>query len=166
MAFVAMFGAHADRMPLEKHAGVALFVCMGDHSGGGCGSWEATGGCNAAFFVDAKTMKGKSLASPPSGPKGPPKTLRAKRFAYKETFELDPETENPEDGGYSIHSKLAGYPDWVQRDESIPCATCKKPMKFRAQLSDGLDPAMNFGFGVGYLFTCESEHAAAFMWQR
>lgn len=38
-------------------------------------------------------------------------------------------------------------------------------MRFVLQLSESLDPALNFGTGVGYLFVCDDEHDARFLWQ-
>lgn len=90
--------------------------------------------------------------------------MRARRIRYREVFEADPARE-PGAEDIEATSKVGGYPGWLQGEAVPRCGTCRRPMRFLAQLGE-LDGQMNFGGGDGYLFCCPSEHQAKFLWQQ
>ncbi|APR78489.1 Hypothetical protein A7982_03836 [Minicystis rosea] len=166
MAHVFLLHAHAERLPLEKHAGIALFACNGAFSGGSCMSFEPDGGCNAALLLTADDLEKKPLRAAPTGPGGEeaPAIMSAQKIAYTAQFEPDPSAdENAED--LEATSKVAGYPVWIQGVQTPLCAECHEPMRFVAQIQED-DEALNFGGGDGYLFCCPDEHGAKFLWQQ
>jgi len=166
MPHVLLFHAHEERLPLHKHAALAVFACNGAFSGGSCRSLEPNAGCNAALLLTAKQLGAKPLAAPPKGPEGqePPAVMKARRIDYTPHFEADPaRNENPEDPEET--SKVSGYPAWLQGDQTPKCSACKSPMRFVAQLGE-LDEAINFGGGDAFVFCCPEEHEAKFLWQQ
>lgn len=78
-------------------------------------------------------------------------------------------------------TKIGGVPLWLQANETPLCPQCNKPMRFVAQFAAELDGGLpadptkwdkekykffDFGdAGIGYLFICENECKAAFLWQ-
>ena len=142
-----------ERLPLEKHAALAVFMC--DETG--CKPWDPDNGGNAVLLV-------KQLAAKPSAPDDRKVTGEQGITWAKPKLELDPAKEPVEPEGPG-GSKVGGFPTWVQDPEIPVCNTCKKPMRFVAQLDHG-DTGMNFGdVGIGYVFACADEHAGKFLSQ-
>lgn len=153
MGHVATLRADPERLPLSKHAGVAIFMCM---SGSCDETWDASAGQNAALLLTDAKKAGKA-------PKGAP-GLKKRAIAWKEGFEKDPEVEP--DAEIPITTKVGGYPGWIQSEESVTCPQCEAAMTLRAQLDGSLDHDLNFGdTGTAFVLVCPDEHAAAFLWQ-
>jgi len=155
LLFAALLHAEPERLPLRKHAALALFFCAGEE---GCSSWEPDSGCNAALLIKAADLKA-SLETPAEALM----VSRPRAIAYKERFEADPAREPVE---AESACKLGGHPAWIQSPEPPSCARCGAEQRFLGQLDDQLDPAFVFGdLGRGYLFACPKEHEASFLWQ-
>ena len=165
MPHVMTLHAHPERLPLTKRAALVVFACNGDASGGTCETWDPDAGCNAVRLLGAKALARAPLAAAPAGPGGAKtKLMKARRIDYTPVFELEPGAdESAED--LEADSKVGGYPVWIQGDDTPTCATCKRPMRFVAQLGE-VDPALNFGGGDAYVFCCAEEHEAKVLWQQ
>lgn len=144
---------------------ILLFQCH-NHPGM-CNDWEADGGGNYAFIVPEGPVV-------PIQPPDHPEVLRPTLYEAVTVF------AQPDDymeaiiawaatTGRSEHEALGqifGTPWWIQMDETPRCSTCTAPMKFIAQLQEGLDDgnAMNFGGYSAYIFECPCG-TAKFLWQ-
>ncbi len=144
--------AHPERLPLRAHEAISVFLCQS------CETWQPYGGANAAVLLTKEQLEQK-LRKPPAGLEGATEVLKRRRLAYR------PETQLPQDD-YRVLDKVGGKPDWLQTDQTPKCRECKSKMNFVAQFSDSLDPWLNFGIGIGYVFVCPHEHDARFLWQR
>jgi hypothetical protein len=147
MVSVITLTAHRSRLPLRRHAGIALFVCES------CDSFEPDGGANAALLLPHQSTD--RLAHPPAGIEGETTIIEERALVYQRERRR----------GGEIDDKVGGPPDWLQSPETPACQVCGRPMWLIAQFSDSLDPGLNFGSGVGYVFTCPDEHDARFLWQ-
>ena len=128
-----------------------MFVC------GSCDSYEPDGGANAAILVPHDRLA-RRLAEPPTGIEGNTAVIGARALTYTREPRRDDDDED-------IHDKVAGTPEWLQRNETPTCQTCHQPMRLAAQFSDSLDEQLNFGNGAGYVFVCAQEHGARFLTQ-
>lgn len=162
MQHVLALGAHDPRLPLQKHAGLAVFVC---NSGKGCATWDPDSGCNKVLLLSEEQREQKALAEPPRARGGPKPSPVVERLAigYKTRVEHSPETEDVEPT--EAASKVGGFPVWVQSPQVPECSKCAKPMRFIAQLMEET-AEVNFGGGDGYVFCCAKEHQAKFLWQQ
>ncbi|MBK6461197.1 MAG: WGR domain-containing protein [Myxococcales bacterium] len=155
MIHVATFHAHADGLPLVKHAALMAFVCGGEM----CECWDAEMGANKLLLRTAKDLAKGTLEAPPKGAE----VAKAMVFAYRDIFEVDAELE-PDAAGPETCDKIGGYPGYRQGDEVPTCPTCEAPMGFVAQLNEH---DLNFtGGGMAYIFLCREEHSAALFMQR
>jgi predicted DNA-binding WGR domain protein len=163
MQFLFLLNAHPERLPLKKSAALAVFMCGGEVSGGGCPTYDPNDGANAVLLLSKKALALPAIEQPPAGEQGQSEELLPKRFLYREVPELEPEEEDEEnmDG---MADKVGGYPGWLQDAEVPKCRKCRKPMHFVAQLHD--QGKLNFGdSGEAYLFVCPQEHEGRFLWQ-
>jgi hypothetical protein len=152
MISVITLGSHPQRLPLRRHAGVAVFVCDSCVE-----SYDPYGGANAALLLRLDATG--RLARPPAGIEGEAAVLTKRALVY--TAEPDDRDEEA-----LFPNKVAGLAEWVQAPQTPVCRTCQLPMAFVAQLSDELDPDhLNFGYGIGYVFACPDEHDARFLTQ-
>lgn len=148
MMFVLALDASRDRLPLEQHDALMLFIC----TSGTCDTFEPFGGGNAAVLVS----KSKEAPKTPRGILGRPSAMRPRKLRY---------TAATKAGEEAIPNKVGGAPDWLQGNETPVCPHCKRKMRFVMQLNETVDAKLNFASGVGYLFVCEDEHDARFLWQ-
>ncbi len=162
MQHVLALSAHDPRLPLQKYAGLAVFVC---NSGKSCATWDPESGCNKVLLLSEAQLEHKALAEPPrvkGGPKPSP-VIERLPLGYKTRVEQSPETEDVEP--IEAESKVGGFPVWVQSEQVPACDKCEKPMRFVAQLMEPTSE-VNFGGGDGYVFCCKKEHQAKFLWQQ
>jgi predicted DNA-binding WGR domain protein len=144
MAFIAMFAADAERLPLDRGKALALFMC---ETGKDCKTWDPDSGANAALILA----------------KLPAASARGSGMRFVAAVEVDRDAEQIEDSESPGGSKLGGFATWVQDPQIPTCKKCKASMRFALQL-DADDVGANFGdSGVGYAFTCP--HGAKFLWQ-
>jgi predicted DNA-binding WGR domain protein len=159
--FLFMLHAHPERLPLKEHAAVAVFMCDGELSGGGCATYEPDSGANAVLLLSQKALASPALKQAPGGEKGSPEPLERRGFSYREKLEREPVDEENSDNNTD---KVGGYPGWLQGAEFQNCRKCRKHMRFVAQLAD--QGEINFGdAGEAYLFVCPEEHEGRFLWQ-
>lgn len=162
MQFLFMLHAHPERLPLQKNAAVAVFMCGGEVSGGSCPTYEPASGANAVLLLSKEAVALRALKQPPAGEKATPEVLERQGFSYHEVLESDPEDD--EENSDENTDKVGGYPGWLQGAEFQKCRKCRKPMRFVAQLDD--QGKLNFGdSGEAYLFVCPEEHEGRFLWQ-
>jgi predicted DNA-binding WGR domain protein len=155
MIHVATFHAHPERLPLEKHAALMAFVCGGEM----CEFWDPEMGANKVLLRTAKQLAKATLKAPPKGAE----KAKARVLSYREVFEVDCELE-PNAQSPETCDKVGGYPAWIQGNAAPECRSCKKPMRFVAQLNEH---DLNFtGGGIAYVFVCEEEHEGALLMQR
>ncbi|APR88594.1 hypothetical protein A7982_13943 [Minicystis rosea] len=143
MSLVVRLAKDAQRFPLAKHAGLAVWMCPSTD----CRPWEAGAGANAAVLLDDAAMR---AAAPP--------TARAIVFE-KARIEAEP---GGDDDDERATSKVGGFPVWVQDDATPSCDVCGDTMAFALQVDDEV-AAQNFGdSGSGYVFVCPRECSAKF----
>ena len=164
LTHVMTLKANPERLPLKHHAALAIFVCCNEESAGCCETWDPDEGANAVLLLSEEDLAKKPLRKTPKslGDKAASPTLRARQIIYRETFEEDPENENPELPPAT--SKVGGYPGWIQFAATPECSECGKLMTFAAQLGE-LDDDLNFAGGDSYVFYCPDEHEGRFLWQ-
>ena len=162
MKALAVLHAHEQRLPLQKHEAVGVFVCARP-SGDDWDAWwsscaianpDAKGGLTVSLYEKAPATKG-----------GRPAYYKAVEDRDEE--ESEDGEERPLDG-----SKLGGKARWSTAidapDEGhgawnrpMKCPKCKKLMRFRGQLMTMPEVKFDAGDGFGiYLFVCADEHAA------
>lgn len=165
MAFIVLVHAHKERLPLRKHAALALFLCGNVFSDGSCETWDPDAGCNAVRLLSKKDLARAALPRAPSSPSGekPSAKLKSYKISYAPIFEADRDANENEEDPKAL-SKLGGYPVWLQGETPPTCSTCAVEMTFAGQLREVVDK-MNFAGGDGYLFYCPDEHGAKFLWQ-
>jgi predicted DNA-binding WGR domain protein len=160
--FILLLNAHEQRLPLKKHAGLALFMCDGEVSRGSCDTFDPYSGANAVLLLSREALTRPPLKRHPPGEMATSKVLSRRGFLYREV--LDPEPTD-EENSRAMHDKVGGYPGWLQGVETPKCRKCRKRMSFVAQLEDQAGE-LNFGdSGEGYLFVCPEEHEGRFLWQ-
>jgi predicted DNA-binding WGR domain protein len=143
MSLVIQLARHPERLPLRKHAGLAIWVCVTTS----CRPWQRDGGANAAQLLGED-------AAVPSG---------ARAIAF-ETSVMEQEG-GAEDEPPPARSHLGGFPVWIQDEDRPLCDVCSDPMAFALQI-DGHDAEHNFGDdGSGYAFVCPRECSAKFLSQ-
>lgn len=159
MTFVELFSAAPERLPLVRHAAIAVFQCENPETAGTCETWAPDKKANAALVLTSHDLTRPPLEAAPRAQRGATPVLPAQAASYVRI--LTPKDEEEAEGT----SHVGGAPVWVQ-DEQIPdCDCCKKPMRFVAQL-ESADVGANFGdAGAGYVFLCEEEKSAKFFWQ-
>ncbi|MBL8914940.1 MAG: hypothetical protein JNM17_29815 [Archangium sp.] len=155
LTHVMTLHAHAERLPLEKHAALSIFFCTNEETGGLCETWDEDGTANRVVLV-------KRLVAPLA--KAPGAVMKERRISYAKQFEPDPDVDGENESDVAAVPKVNGYPGWIQGDATPSCGKCKKAMRFVAQLSE-FDEALNFAGGDAYAFVCESEHEGAVLWQ-
>lgn len=177
-----------------------LFVFQCANAPGSCEDWDAEGGGNAVVWqpneapassvdvVPLRDLAKYNKAKEPGAWCG--RLPGAWNIKYRPVDELaEPTSERfPDDRSSTIAqvlyrrelarsrvkplaSKAGGRVQWLQGEEDPSCPTCRKPMRFVAQVSAengvaALDRWMNFGdAGVSYLFVCDAHGAARWLWQ-
>lgn len=155
MIHVATFHAHPERLPLTKHAAVMAFVCGGEL----CEFWDPESGANKVLLRTAKDLAKGTLMAAPEGAD----TAKKRVHSYEEVFEIDNELE-PNAPSPKDCDKVGGYPAWLQGDDTPACGSCKRAMRFVAQLNEH---DLNFtGGGMAYIFVCDKEHEGVLLMQR
>lgn len=163
MQFVASFEANPERLPLKSHAAISVFCCNRESC---CETWDAYAGCNHVRLLNADVWAMPAMKKAPSSNEHPaPEVLSKYKLRYEQVLEFDPCIEGNADFP-NEESKLGGYPSWLQGPNEPSCNVCSKPMRFALQIDENTDADLNFGQGVGYVFICEDEHEARFLWQR
>ncbi len=162
MQHVITLHAEAGRLKLTKHAALSVFAC---NTRAACATWDPDAGCNAVLLTTTEQLAQRALAKPPVGARGEVASpiVDRQKIAYDVQTEDDPASdvgEIPE-----AVSKVGGFPVWVQSEAVPACRRCKKPMRFVAQLLEETGQ-LNFGGGDGYVFCCQAEHHASFLWQQ
>jgi predicted DNA-binding WGR domain protein len=146
MSLVIQLARHPERLALQRHAGLAIWVCVAAT----CRPWQLDGGANAAVLLgeEAPVPEGaEPLAFAP---------------AVTETERGDASGENDDS---SPPSKLGGFPGWLQGEERPLCEVCSDPMAFALQI-DAAEAGHNLGDGGrGYVFVCPRECCARFLSQ-
>ncbi|HEY1132992.1 MAG TPA: hypothetical protein VGE77_00310, partial [Nocardioides sp.] len=141
---------------------VLVFMCDNPETAGGCETWDADAGANAAVLV---AVDPAGVLEPVAVPEGPSSTrgawygaeiasvdvpgARADR-AYSEAMDAW-RTAHPDRPGRCVVGGWGGAPSFVQGDETPTCDGCDRPMGFVAHVEEGPDhrTAANFGGGVG-----------------
>ena len=147
--------AHPERLPLERHAGLSLFLCL--DAGLDCETWDPDSGANAAVLVPKSRKKGTAASPAGATP------LEPKAIAYTKRIQVDPSDEEGGDG--EVASQLGGYPAWMQSPSVPSCDECRQAMRFAGQLDELLDERIDLGTGRAYFFVCPEEHQAKMLWQ-
>ncbi len=144
-----------------------VFMCQNEP--GCCDEWNADGGGNKVIVVEPNDLK--CVEPPENGD-----TLRATdhgsliveyeaedydeaRSAWAAENEVSPR---------KVLGRLSGEPSWLQDEEVPKCSKCNNEMNFAAQLEQGpnWETEMNFGGGgCAYLFDCNCDGSAKFLWQ-
>lgn len=93
MQFLFLLNAHPERVPLRKSAALAVFMCDGSISEGGCETWSPGAGANAVLLLSGKALASPALKQPPASAKGAPQMLARRGFRYREKFEQEPTDE-------------------------------------------------------------------------
>jgi hypothetical protein len=157
MRLLLVLQAHPERLPLKRHAGLAVYCCT-DSKDRGCESFIPASGSNAVVLLQAADLPlHLSVARSDEG-----NALARRRLRYHRRLERrSEEDETLEQGG-----KVGGLPAWIQFEDTPVCSRCDEPMRFIAQLPEELDQRLAFGdSGTGYVFACAEEHEGAFLWQ-
>ena len=181
MTFLAQIPLQQPLHFSRKYAMAYVFMCPGKFDQRGwleCQTWLPFSGANVVVLQEysSSTILIESVSEYPD---------------YAATLEhvLEPPVDTSD---YSIDedehlavselTKIGGVPLWLQANESPVCQNCSRSMQFVAQFAAELDgrlPAgprkwddekykfFHFGGndGIGYLFICENECQAAFLWQ-
>ncbi|MGQ4446588.1 hypothetical protein ACN6LK_000515 [Streptomyces griseus] len=172
--------------PAEAPRLVLLFLCANPDTLGGCETWDAEAGANAAILVPAAA----ALETVPAPPEGV--TTRDTFYGTRvESFEIPERAVDPDfdtradDYGDAVLAWRAAHPGepddrkvlgtwgggpaWLQWPEPPSCPSCDAPMALVANLEEGPGHRTdaNFGGGRGHLFSCACEQSAArFLWQQ
>ena len=144
-----------------------IFMCQNDP--GLCEEWDSNRGGNKVIVTTAGELE---FVQPPEGDDTTRETSYGSAIVECESNDYDEARKIwAENNGVSprqVLGQIYGNPSWIQGDETPTCDTCKKPMRFVAQLEEGPDweTEMNFGGGgCAYLFDCSCDFSAKFLWQ-
>ena len=181
LTLIAQVAHHAERLDLGR-AGRVLYVFHCNRDPGGCATWDATSGANAAFVIEPEE-------STTAWAQAPREVMEEQEVIIAGWTESDDGVEPGDvDAFYDdakraalsdevlclpvMNTRVGSVPSLIQSAEELP----KAPWRFVMQidsthsLSDGTSiEGFNFGdAGIGYVFVRDREGQAPegrFLWQ-
>lgn len=132
-----------------------LFMC--EFEAGSCEGFETYTGANQVIrFIPEDAH---AVDPPPLGQTTRPTSYGSRVEQVEAESYGDAATAWPRLNGVNnrqVLGSLGGEPAWYQGDQTPNCTKCGTPMSLVAHLEEGPDynTGMNFGGGVGFIFTC------------
>lgn len=181
MTFLAQIPLQQPIRFSRKYAMAYVFMCPGKFDNRGwleCQTWLPFSGANKVVLQEYSptTMSIDTISEYPDY------AVNFEHILESHVDTSDYSIDESERLTVSELTKIGGAPLWLQTNETPVCPNCKRAMQFIAQFAAELDghlPAdpskwdgekykfFHFGGddGIGYLFICENECQAAFLWQ-